>query len=66
MTLFLLIEVVNETAVYSAPEEGVGNTSKLLSGFKIWVCGFLWPCHMACGILVPQPGIEPGAPALEA
>ena len=21
---------------------------------------FFWPCHVACGILVPQPGIEPG------
>ena len=20
---------------------------------------FFWPCHMACGILVPQPGIDP-------
>ena len=26
----------------------------------------LWPCHVACGILVPQPGIEPMPPALEA
>ena len=23
------------------------------------------PCHMACGILVPWPGIEPKSPALE-
>ena len=65
VTLFFLIEFVNET-VYSVQGVGVGNTAKLLSGFKFWVCGFLWPCHMACGILVPQPGIEPGAPALEA
>ena len=21
---------------------------------------FFWPCHVACRILVPQPGIEPG------
>ena len=28
--------------------------------------GFLfWLHHMACGILVPQPGIKPMAPALE-
>ena len=26
---------------------------------------FLWPCHAACGILVPQPGIEPTPPVLE-
>ena len=26
----------------------------------LFVCfSFFWPCHMACGILVPQPGIEP-------
>ena len=25
----------------------------------LFVCfSFFWPCHMACGILVPQPGIE--------
>ena len=24
-----------------------------------------WPCHAACGILVPQPGIEPMPPAVE-
>ena len=24
-----------------------------------------WPCCVACGILVPQPGSEPTAPALE-
>ena len=23
-----------------------------------------WPCHMACGILVPQPGIKPAPPAV--
>ena len=27
---------------------------------------FFFPYHMACGILVPQPGIEPIYPALEA
>ena len=25
----------------------------------------LLPCHMACGILVPQEGIKPAAPALK-
>ena len=31
--------------------------------------GFIYlfrPCHVACGILVPQPGIEPVSPAMEA
>ena len=27
---------------------------------------FFWPYHMACGLLVPQPGIEPVPPAVEA
>ena len=27
---------------------------------------FFWRHHIACGILVPQPGIEPAPPALEA
>ena len=26
----------------------------------IWVLGFFWPCCMACGISVPQPGIQSG------
>jgi len=25
-----------------------------------------WPHHVACGLLVPQPGIEPASLALEA
>ena len=28
--------------------------------------GFIWLCHMACGLLVPQPGIEPMSRAVEA
>ena len=27
---------------------------------------FSWPCYVACGILVPRPGVEPTPPALEA
>ena len=27
---------------------------------------FIWPCHAACRILVPRPGIKPGPPAVEA
>ena len=27
---------------------------------------FFWLSHMACGILVPQPGIEPGPSAVKA
>ena len=27
---------------------------------------FFWPCHTACGILVPQPGTEPEPSAVKA
>ena len=27
---------------------------------------YYWLCHVACGILVPQPGIKPPSPAVEA
>ena len=26
---------------------------------------FFWPCRVACGILIPPPGIEPGFPAVK-
>ena len=40
--------------------------------FKLWdivilfILFFLWSCCSACGILVPQAGIEPMSPAIEA
>ena len=37
-----------------------GNSAVCLSFFF-----FFWPCHAACGILVPQPGIKPVTPALK-
>ena len=34
--------------------------------FSFLFCFVLfWLCHVACGVLVPQPGIKPTAPALE-
>ena len=30
------------------------------------VCLFIWLCHAAYEILVPQPGIEPAPPEVEA
>ena len=33
---------------------------------NLFIYIFSWPCHAACGILVPQPGNEPAPPALEA
>ena len=37
-----------------------------LSGDVGFVLFFFWPQHVACRILVPQPGIEPMPPAMEA
>ena len=34
----------------------------LLFDFNVFI---YWPCHVACGILVPQPGVEPAPPAVE-
>ena len=38
----------------------------LLSIFLSYFFFFFWPCHEACGILVPQPGTKLVPPALEA
>ena len=32
---------------------------------KDYIYTYIWPCNTACGILVLQPGIKPGPPALE-
>ena len=34
--------------------------------FGAWFFGFFWPYHGAYGILVPQPGIDPAPPAVNA
>ena len=31
----------------------------------IILCVHVWPCPMACGIIVPPPGIKPGALEME-
>ena len=35
------------------------------SVFIYFLFQIFWPCQKACGILTPQPGIEPSPPALE-
>ena len=37
-----------------------------LKKFILFYFFIFWPCHVACGILVPPPGIEPKSPALGA
>ena len=40
---------------------------KILSVIRShWVFFFFWLCSAACGISVPQPGIEPVPPTVEA
>ena len=39
---------------------------KALLGMHLSLSLFFQPGHAACGVLVPQPGIEPAPPALEA
>ena len=50
--LLILLKIVNHSPSF------------LLLSFYLFICLFiyLWPCHMACGILVPRPGIETRAP----
>ena len=43
------------------------NHSLFLKNFYLFIYLFIfWPCHAACGILVPRPGIKPMLPAVEA
>ena len=37
----------------------------MLPSFFFFLSFLLWPHPTACGILVPQPGIEPAHPELE-
>ena len=50
--------------------DAVGEKGNLAGGFVIWgdffVLSFFWLLCRACGILVPQWGIESAVPALEA
>ena len=41
----------------------LGKSFEFFVVFVFWT--FFLPCYVACGILVPQPGIEPWAPAAE-
>ena len=48
----------------------LSNSFKKIFCFMMWFCIFtylctLWLCCVTCKILVPQPGMEPTAPALE-
>ena len=36
---------------------------KLVCFKKVKKMSFFWPCHVAYGILIPQPGIKPVPPA---
>ena len=42
------------------------NTTDCLACWVFFFPFLFWPSHKACGILVPQPGMEPETPALGA
>ena len=42
-----------------------GFSPRVVFNYEFLLPFFFWPHHMACGILVPQPWIEPMASALE-
>ena len=44
----------------------IHSVEELTDLFLCFFFFFFWPCHLACGILVPRPGIKPVAPAVEA
>lgn len=57
-----LAEEQSTSGCHKVPQKG-------LKGRKVWdaeFCGFFWLHHAAHKILVPQPGIKPLPPALEA
>ena len=53
----MALEVFEQHVSYSKCSEVV---------FIIIIILIFWPCHVAWGILVPRPGIEPVPSALEA
>ena len=53
----------SHTLVLPAPESAQRQRSPQLAFILL---SFFWPCYGACRILVPQRGIEPMSPALEA
>lgn len=46
--------------------EKQGSFHALETKFSYYIFFLFWPCHTACGILVPKAGIEPAPFALEA
>ena len=50
----------------SSGGQGPLGSSQVMMWPLLFKVGFFWPCHAACGILIPWPGIEPGFPATEA
>ena len=59
MYIVLITIIFFKDANYSLKD--MHTKAVMISFFYLFIFG-----HTACGILVPQPGIEPGPPALEA
>ena len=63
--LYFIVWLYNSLLIYSTIEEPLG----CFKGFFRIIITLLrafWPSCLACGILVPCPGMEPAAPAVEA
>ena len=57
--------------VWNTPHQSPQKSALLTLGFRFLASRtkgeytvVVWPCHTACGIVVPRPGIEPRAPAV--
>ena len=65
-----LLDFENEEYAVSYLLSGQGPASSIILLFFFFFFNFIffifWPCHTACRILVPRPGIEPTPPAVEA
>ena len=62
-----LLTATDETCSPTCAKKACYQISKFFPIWKMFFFFFFfWPCHMACRILVPQPGIELVPPAVEA
>ena len=62
------VEDKAEKTLDSKATKALGYYLKMCEISWFWLTtlwGIFWLCHIACGILVPRPGMEPRPPAVE-